>query len=253
VLAEERRRKLLQVLEKSGAVSVAEISERLQVSRMTVHRDLEALAAAGLLRKVHGGAVPVIRTDPAVDVAKPFTERKVVHTEAKERIGQHLAKLLEGARMLGLDASSTVFPLASFLKPEPGMFVVTDGIPMFTELQQRNLGIRVALTGGEAHPKTGSLIGPQAIKSLEGLRFDWAIVSAAGLMEDTGDIGDATPEMPAFKQALLARATKTALALDRSKINFLGPYLWGKLEDFDYLVTEDGPQETKGTKRKHHS
>jgi DeoR/GlpR family transcriptional regulator of sugar metabolism len=253
MIAEERRRKLLDVLHKTGALSVADVSDKMQISRMTVHRDLDTLSAAGLLRKVHGGAVPVVRNvGQNVDVARSFTERKPTNAEAKDMIGKHLAKILAGARTVALDASSTVFSIAQHLTPaedNPNMFILTHGIPLFIELHRRNLGIRVALAGGEPHPKTGSLVGPLAIKSLEGMRFDYAVVSAAGLTEKTGEIYDATPEGAAIKQALLSRANKRILAMDKSKINALAPYSLGLLENFDLLVTEDGPREPHKIKR----
>lgn len=254
MLAEERRRKLLDALKKNGALSVSAASDLLQVSRMTVHRDLDAMAAGGMLRKVHGGAVPVVGKVVTKETARPFTERKPANASAKERIAEHLAKILENANTLALDASTTVFALAATLKNKaepPGTFVLTNGVPVFTELQKRNAGFRLAITGGEPHPRTGSLIGPLAIKSLEGLRFDFTVVSAAGYMEDEGQVYDSTPEGAAVKQALLARATKKVLAIDRAKINFLAPYPLGVISDFDFYVTEDGIMEVPRPKKHH--
>jgi len=243
MIAEERRQKLLDALKRAGALSVSSASDLLRVSRMTVHRDMDTLSAAGLLRKVHGGAVPIVKKNLIKETARPFTERKPANWTAKEHIARHLSRLLEGARTLALDASSTVFSLANVLKPGPEnspMFVLTNGVPLFQELQRRNVGFRMAITGGEMHSRTGSLIGPLAVRSLEGLRFDFAVVSAVGFMEDDGQVYDSTPEGAAIKQAFLARANKTVLALDKSKFNFLAPYSLGTLKDFDLLVTEDG-------------
>ncbi len=253
MIAEERRRKLLHELRKSGALSIAEASARLRVSRMTVHRDLDELGNAGLLRKVHGGAVALpLRTPGAQRAARPFSERAPAAAAAKRQIAKHLAKLLAGAHNLVLDASSTVFPLAQELHPPSGssLFILTNGIPLFQELRRRNAGFRLALSGGEPHPRTESLVGPLAIQSVEGLRFDFAVVSAVGLMEDEGAIYDATPEGVAVKQAFLSRAHKKVLALVRSKLNVLAPYLLGRLSEFDAWVTEDGVREVRATRAK---
>ena len=163
MIAEERRRKLLDALKKNGALSVASASEMLRVSRMTVHRDLDTLSAAGLLRKVHGGAVPVVSKPMAKDSAASFTDRKPANASAKEAIAKHVMKLITGARTLAMDASTTVYALAGVIKPppeNPNPFIMTNGVPLFLELQKRNVGYRLALTGGEPHPRTGSLIGP---------------------------------------------------------------------------------------------
>jgi DeoR/GlpR family transcriptional regulator of sugar metabolism len=252
MIAEERRRRLLDTLNKTGSLSVADVSSRMQVSRMTVHRDLDTLSAAGLLRKVHGGAVPVIRSSSS-EVARSFTERKPANAQAKEQIAKHLARIVAGARTLALDASSTVFALSQTIKPAPensNMFIITHGIPLFTELRRNKPEIRVALTGGEPHPRTDSLVGPLAIKTLEGMRFDFAVVSAAGLMEEEGQIYDATAEGAAIKQALLARATRTILAIDKSKINLLAPYPLDTVSNFDMIVTEDGVREIRRARRR---
>ena len=253
MIAEERRQKLLQELHKSGTLSIAEASARLRVSRMTVHRDLDELCASGLLRKVHGGAVALPLRAPAAErAARPFSERAPTAAAAKRQIAKHLSKLLAGARNLALDASSTVFPLAQELEAPSGgsLFVLTNGIPLFQELRRRNAGFRVALSGGEPHPRTESLVGPLAVQSVAGLRFDFAVVSAVGLLEDEGAIYDATPEGVAVKQAFLSRAHKKVLALDRSKLNLLAPYLLGRLSEFDVWVTEDGAREVRPGSRK---
>jgi DeoR/GlpR family transcriptional regulator of sugar metabolism len=108
---------------------------------------------------------------------------------------------------------------------------------------RRGAGFRVALTGGEPHPRTDSLVGPLAVKGLEGLRFDAAVVSAAGVFPGEGLVYDSTPEESAIKQAFLARASRRILAVDRSKFDQPAPYLLGKLGEFDVLVTEEGPRQ----------
>ncbi len=249
MIAEERRSKILDALTAKGALSVNDACGILNVSRMTVHRDLETLSAAGLLRKVHGGAVAIGHVNGnGSDAARSFTERKPANAEAKAQIAKRLAAILAGARTLALDASSTVFEICHTLpavQPGQTMFVITNGIPHFEELRRRNAGFHLAITGGELHPRTESLVGPLAVKTLEGLRFDFAVVSAAGLMEDTGQVYDATPEGAAMKLAFLGRATKKILAVDRSKFNQLAPYSLGALSDFDLLVTEDGVKEMR--------
>jgi DeoR family fructose operon transcriptional repressor len=252
MIAEERHSKILSALKAHGTLSVSEACELLHVSRMTVHRDLESLAAAGALRKVHGGAV-ALSNGNGPDAARSFTERKPANAAAKAQIAKHLAKILAGARNLALDASSTVFEICHTLPPAPegqSIFIITNGIHLFQELLQRNAGFHVAITGGEIHPRTESLMGPLAVKSLEGLRFDFAVVSAAGVMEDSREVFDATPEGAAMKLAFLSRATKKVLAVDRSKFNAIAPYSLGAIQDFDLFVTEDGVREVRQKKVK---
>ncbi|MEI6234850.1 MAG: DeoR/GlpR family DNA-binding transcription regulator [Planctomycetota bacterium] len=253
MIAEERRAKILDALKSKGALSVNDACDLLSVSRMTVHRDMESLSAQGVLRKVHGGAVSVNNGTNGAEAARSFTERKPVNSEAKARIAQFLAPILATARNLALDASSTVFEICNTLpraSEGQNVFVITNGIPHFEALRRRDAGFHVAITGGELHPRTESLVGPLAVKALEGLRFDFAVVSAAGLMEDTGQLYDGTPEGAAMKLAFLGRSTKRILALDNSKLNLIAPYSLGDLSDFDLMVTEDGVRDLKRRKGK---
>ena len=243
LFAEERRRLLVEALHRGGSLSVAEAERMLNVSRMTVHRDLDALAAQGLARKVHGGVVAAPEDDGAARWAKPFQERLAADLDAKRAIARRLLRLTAGARTLVLDASTTAWVFGQELarRPESGsLFVVTGSLPLFQELVRHREGPRAALHGGEPHPRTGSLVGPLAVAGLAEARFDWAVVSACGLMEGEGIAYDATPEEAEVKRAYLARARRKVLAVDTSKLNVSAPYLLAPLAGFDALATENG-------------
>ncbi|MCZ7645367.1 MAG: DeoR/GlpR family DNA-binding transcription regulator [Planctomycetota bacterium] len=247
MLVEDRRRRLLETVRREGSLTVAAAEETLKVSRMTIHRDLDALAAQGLVRKVHGGAVAVApENGEAALWGRPFEERRGAAALAKRSIGKHLYALVSGARTLVCDASSTVFELGKLLSQRADaadLFVVTGGMPLFGELYHHPSGIRVALHGGEPHPRTGSLIGPLALASLAEMRFDWAVVSTASLMREEGVAYDSTPEEAELKRAYMQHARKKVLALDGTKFDLSAPFKLADLDEFDALVTEDGVKE----------
>jgi DeoR/GlpR family transcriptional regulator of sugar metabolism len=248
MLSEERRRRLLEMIEQKGSLTIADAERRLGVSRMTVHRDLEQLAAQELVRKVHGGAVAVAHERPLYDPrAASFKERLVAHAEQKRAIARHVAKQIEGARTLILDNSSTVFFLAETLPSPDQMFVIAGGLPLFSELQRRYRSMRVALHGGELL-RTGSLVGPLAVASLAEARVDWAIVSCLGLLEEEGATYDSHPEEVEVKRAYLERARHRLLAVDSSKFGLSGAYKFTDLGAFDVIVTEEGAR--RGPRRK---
>lgn len=255
MLIEDRRRKLLEAVNAKGSLTVSEAERALEVSRMTVHRDLDVLAAQGLVRKVHGGVVAVHQRgadlfDPR---ARPFEERLAANREAKRTIAKHVAKLVGKASTLLLDASSTVYFLSESLAPEGRELVVTTGsLPLFSELVRRG-GMRVALHGGEPHARTGSLVGPLALASLGELRFDFAVVSALGLLEDEGAAFVSNQEEADVKRSYLDHARKKILALDTSKFGQSAPYKLGAITDYDFVVTEKGvmaPHELLGAARR---
>jgi DeoR/GlpR family transcriptional regulator of sugar metabolism len=244
MISEERRRKLLQLIQEKGELSIDELSRRLQVSRMTIHRDLDNLAAAGMARKVRGGAAQLIVQPSSSPVLLPFTQRQLAEPDAKAAVARHVYEVIKDAHSIGFDDSTTVFALAQILPAAPegsDRLIFTNGLPLFLELQRRRVGGRLALSGGEPLPNLGCLVGPQSIKVMEGMRFDFVVISAAGWMQDRGEVSDALPEVAAFKQALLARGRKRVLAISKSKINFLAPYPLCRIKDFDIVITEEGP------------
>lgn len=248
MLSEERRRRLLELIQQKGSLTVAEAGRRLAVSRMTVHRDLERLAAQDLVRKVHGGAVALAAERGVYDPrAASFKERLVARADAKRAIARHVARQVESARTLLVDASSTAFFLVETLPAPEETFVIAGGLPLFAELQRRHPQMRVALHGGEPL-RTGSLVGPLALASLRDVRVDWAIVSCLGVLEEEGALYDSHPEEVDVKRAYLEHARHRLLAVDSAKFGLSGAYKFTDLSAFDVVVTEDGAR--RNTRRR---
>lgn len=253
---EERRRRLLDAVKTRGALSVGEAEKTLSVSRMTIHRDLAALQAQGLVRKVHGGVVAVEshaqRFHPR---AQPFEERLIQRREQKKAIAAKVAGLIADASTLLLDASTTTYFLAERLGQRSGAganraaardhYVVTTSLPLLTELLRRNADMRVALTGGEPHARTGTLVGPLAVNSLGDLRFDFAIMSCLGVMVEEGTVFVSSAEEVAIKRAFLSHARRSILACDTGKLGQSGVHPLGRMGEFDYFVTEKAVYDQK--------
>ncbi len=256
MLLEERRKIILEILRTKGFLSVKDACGLLGVCRGTVIRDFQTLADERVLRKLRGGVAgisasvthtaSIVPANPVqakipVDGMRPFSERKSINLDAKRRIAEHLAVILKDARTIALDDSSTVCELCKTLPPatvDKSVFIVTFGIALFNALMLRNAGFRIALTGGEMHPRANSLIGPMAINSLEDQRFDWLVMSARGVLGEK--IFDSSTHCIQVKRALMNRSTKKILAVDRSKFNMSAPYPICALSEFDMIVTEDG-------------
>ena len=244
MLIEDRRRRLLDAVNAKGSLTVAEAERSLAVSRMTVHRDLDVLAAQGLVRKVHGGVVAVSQRgadlfDPR---ARPFEERMSLAKESKRAVCRNVAQLVGRANTLLLDASTTVYFMSEVLPTSEGrdVFVVTGSLPLFTELVRKHDGLRVALHGGEPHARTGSLVGPLAVSSLGDMRFDYAVISVLGVVEEEGAVYVSNQEETELKRAYMRHARKTILAVDSTKLGVSGAYRLGQLDEFDHVVTEKG-------------
>src|SRR6266487_3384876 len=141
VLTEERRQLILERLSREGKVVAAELSASLAVSPDTVRRDLQELAEAGLLRRVHGGALP-----PAVG-ARPYAVRSGQAPAAKAAIARATARLLRDGQVVILDSGTTTLEVARHLPPELRATVVTNSPPIAVELAEHP-SVDVTVLGG---------------------------------------------------------------------------------------------------------
>jgi len=214
----ERLQRIEAEVRRVGRVRVVELAVALDVSEMTIRRDLDMLAEQGAVRRIRGGAV---RTGP-----QPFAERFSRQVRAKDRIAAKLAGLVGDGGAIGIDASTTLLRLASQLDGGGAgvgagvgvadLTVVTNGPDTFAALQGQP-GVTALLTGGRLDARTGSLVGPLATRSAQGLLLRRLFVSAAGVHPDHGT-SENTLEDAEVKLALAAAAGEVVVAVDASKL-----------------------------------
>ena len=215
----------------TGSIRITEMAARLNVSPMTIRRDLVQLETAGFARRVRGGAVAMI--------GPSFAERYKVHARAKAQIAVKLAKMLPTRAAIALDSSSTILHLVRYLDNRP-LTVLTNGLETYHELSRRSLD-RIILTGGELHPETGSLVGPIAEKVCNGLAVRRLFISAGGVDLSLGAT-ERYLEEAQIKHALAENATEVILAADISKLD--APELAQSVawHEISFLVTELPPE-----------
>lgn len=218
-------------LEQEGSLRLGLVASELEVSEMTVRRDLQLLEARGLARRVRGGAVAV---GPA-----PFAERHRAQAKAKARIAAKLVDLVPGEGPIAVDASSTLMRLITQLAPDRDLVVVTNGLESFTALTAVP-GVRAVVTGGELEPGTGTLVGPLAVRTAGQLLLRRLFVSAAGVDPILGS-GEVSLEESEVKQAFARVADEIVLAVDSTKLGLRGAALGLELSQVTYLVTELDP------------
>ncbi|MFO7255068.1 MAG: DeoR/GlpR family DNA-binding transcription regulator, partial [Bacillota bacterium] len=164
MLAAERRHRVLQEVRHRGEVQVKDLARQLGVSAMTVRRDLAWLEKAGLIRRIHGGAV-----DPRLMVQEvPLRRKSSQNREEKRAVGRLAATLVQAGETLILDAGSTVLEAARALRVRP-LKVVTNDLVTAMELADRP-DLSLYVTGGQVRPQVYSLQGAPASGFLEGIR-----------------------------------------------------------------------------------
>ena len=160
MLAGQRQLLILEEVRRRGAVRVAELTELLAVSDMTIRRDLDVLAAAGRLDKVHGGATATGRPSTHEPGFEAKSHRQL---DEKDAIGRAAAELVEPGQAIGLTAGTTTWRLAHHLLDIPDLTVVTNSIQAANVLhRERRPDLTVILTGGVRTP-SDALVGPVAV------------------------------------------------------------------------------------------
>jgi DeoR family fructose operon transcriptional repressor len=219
----------------SGKVKVVELAAELDVSEMTIRRDLDILAEQGVVQRVRGGAVSV--------GPQPFAERFSRQVRAKDRIAAKLGPLVGDGGAIGIDASSTLQRLAMHLADLRDLTVVTNGPDTFTALQDR-LGVTALLTGGQLDARTGSLVGPLATRAARELLLRRLFVSAAAVHPHYGT-SETTLEDAEVKLALADVAAEIIVAVDSSKLDQRAAARGLSPERVAILVTELDPSDSR--------
>lgn len=235
VEALERFELIRALLETDGRVRVTDLAARLDVSEMTIRRDLEAMVDEGLAQRVRGGAIAV--------GPQQFATRFRQHARAKTKIAEKLLTLVPTSGAIGIDASSTLQRFAARLGSGRGLTVVTNGPDTFSALHDHN-GVTALLTGGELDRRTGSLIGPLAARAARELLLQRLFVSAAALDPTVGS-SEASLEDAEVKLALAESAAEIVLAVDASKLGHRGEARGFSMDRIAVLVTELDPDDER--------
>ena len=243
MFAEERQRLVAARVAEAGRVSVTELAERFSVTTETVRRDLAALEAAGVLRRVHGGAVPADRASTAETA---LFERQVTNLAEKQRMAEAAAALITASRAgsILLDAGSSTEAIAERLvgsRADNGreLVVMTNALPIADKLAAEP-GLAVHLLGGRIRPVTRAAVGQATIDAVERLRPDLAFVGANGVHPSFG-ISTPDAEEAAVKAAFVRSARRVVVIADHTKFNVETLVQFGRLDQLDTLVTDRAP------------
>ncbi|QUI32232.1 DeoR/GlpR family DNA-binding transcription regulator [Streptomyces alfalfae] len=232
--APERRQEILRLARDGGRVDVLSLAEEFEVTAETIRRDLKALDRAGLVRRVHGGAIPAGRLDFEPDLA----EREGTAADQKDRIARAALAELPAEGSVILDAGSTVARLAAALPLESTLTVVTHGLPTAARLADHP-GIQLHLIGGRVRQRTRAAVDAWALRAYGEIRADVVFLAANGF---SAEAGLTTPDLAeaAVKRATVAAARRVVLLADSAKHGQQHFARFGDLTDVDLLITDTG-------------
>lgn len=236
LLPDRRRREILDRVRAAGTVRVAELAKELEVSDMTVRRDLERLARDGELRKVHGGAT--LPSDSSA--AEPgFARKSGLQLPEKAAIAAAAEAMVQPGMSVSLNSGTTTHALARTLRRVPDITVVTNS-PRIAEVltDASAAGQTVVLLGGVRTP-SDALVGPLTTAALRTLHVDLCFLGVHGLSERNGLT---TPNMmeAEVNRLFLDRCDRCVVLADSTKWGLAGLHRIAGLDEVDAVVMDDG-------------
>ncbi len=231
--AEERRAAIMNMLERSASIQVADIARTFDVSSVTARGDLDALAAAGKLRRTHGGAVSLHKT-LTVSVQD---QRVNVNVEAKQAIAREAVKLVRNGDTILVDSGTTALEFVRMLDVRSGITVITFDITIADFIDESLPTVNVIMLGGELRKGHRYLYGPLTLSALRTLHANMAVICPGAFVARRGFMTD-YPQMAEIKNAAIECADHAVALMDASKLAARGTYAFAKLSDVDTLVVD---------------
>jgi DeoR family transcriptional regulator of aga operon len=229
----ERRSYTLDQLEDQGHVSVNDLSDELDVSAVTIRKDLQFLAEKSLLIRTHGGAIPADQF--AYDI--PLEEKAQRRKEEKRRIGKTAAKMLDDRDTFILDSGTTTLQIVRSLNEPTELTLATNSIHVAREMVGTP-DVTLILLGGTVRPNSASIVGPYAEKMLRDHSFSKLFLAGDGFDVDHGLT--TTDEHEAhLNQLMIESAEKTIVVVDSSKFGRRGLCRICQTSAMDTIITDE--------------
>jgi len=230
---------ILTALQHSGSVSVESLSQNLDVSLVTIRRDLDSLEGQGLLRRTHGGAVSIeplfyepFRND------RSFQAQVEKFADEKRRIGRAAAALIEDGEIIAITPGTTATEVIRGLPLNRKITVVTSTVNVAMELSKRK-DLDVFVTGGHLRGDWFSLVGPTAVQSLSHLLIRTVFIGADGVDPKWG-LSCYNPDEARLNSSMAKHAQRKIAVVDHSKFGVVAGWRICPTSDIDTLITDSG-------------
>ena len=238
VFAVDRRRRILQRVAEEQTIKIGELARELNVSEMTIRRDISRLEHDGFLRHTYGGATAHITK--SIELA--FNARALEHAAEKRLIGMRAAEELAGAAVLFVGVGTTAEQFSLFLNPVPDLQVITASLPVASLLGSRPVGV-VAL-GGAVREEELACVGPIATASVGRYRTDVAVIGAAGVSARFG-VTELDDDIAEVNRAAIEHTARLVVLADGSKIGVDASAIVAPARAISTLVTSSGADEAE--------
>jgi DeoR family transcriptional regulator, fructose operon transcriptional repressor len=230
VIVEERRQKVLELVNERGFVALAELAKTLNTSESTIRRDLDYWDQHGFIKRTHGGAM--FRDD--VQGMPALEERTSREIEEKRQIAQTAAARIQNGASVLIDGGTTTLELARMLVGRP-LQIVTNSLPisnLFASSRETDL----VILGGYVYPRTGVALGPLTIRMLEEIHVHQAIMGVGGITAE--GLFNSNGLLVETERAMMRAADEVVVLADHTKIGQKALALLCTLADVDTLIVD---------------
>jgi DeoR/GlpR family transcriptional regulator of sugar metabolism len=233
VFAVDRRRRILQRVAEEQTIKIGELARELNVSEMTIRRDISRLEQDGFLRHTYGGATAHITK--SIELA--FNARALEHAAEKRLIGMRAAEELADTAVLFVGAGTTAEQFSLFLNASPDLQVITGSLPVASLLGSRP--IRVVALGGAVREEELACVGPVATASVARYRTDVVVIGAAGVSARFG-VTELDDDIAEVNRAAIEHGSRLVVLADGSKIGADASAIVAPAKAISTLVTSSG-------------
>ena len=238
MLKNERDKEILRQLMKDGEVLVEQLAERFETSPATIRRELSDLEGAGLLRRIHGGAIQVepMLYEPFQRLSL-FAAQGQIQVAEKRRIGLAAAEMIKDGEVVALSAGTTTTQVGRSIHDQKGVTIVTNAINIAMELSHR-VDLKIIMTGGFLDKNCFALTGASGIASVNEMFYDRAFISVDGIHPEHG-LTSHSSELAAVNRAIIQQSRTTVVVADHSKFGKVCKTLIAPVDKVDLIITDN--------------
>ncbi|WP_339860133.1 DeoR/GlpR family DNA-binding transcription regulator [Thalassospira alkalitolerans] len=235
MLPAKRRARIIEFLREEKMASLKELAERLEISVSTIRRDVEYLCNTGHLMRTHGGAMLNISNRKGFEPEAAISSE--LESAAKRRIGRRAASIIQPGQTVIIDSGTTTLAAAyAMLDRDIPFTAFTNDLSIASIFSQNGI-IQTFVAGGSVRSGSSTLLGVPAIRMIEQLRADIAIIGAHSVSLE--GLSDTSIELGEVKRAIMSAADFVVLLVDSSKFFSRSFSLFGSLADIGLIITDD--------------
>jgi DeoR/GlpR family transcriptional regulator of sugar metabolism len=231
MLNDERKSRILDALSRNGRVLLQELVNDLKVSEDTIRRDLKDLDESGLLKRVHGGALPVGK------VTFQFSKREKESPTLKDTIAKKAASFVKEKQVIFIDGGTTTAQVAAHLKPDLQATFITNCLPTAMRLSELPR-LNVRFLGGKVVSDLLLTFGPETLKELSNIQADLCLISIECLdIKYGGTVSNYDDSL--VKRAMIEQSAESFVLAEGQKFNRVSPYKVAPISEIGTIITDD--------------